>query len=61
MNIDAMSVRRDMRSYVEAAMAMQRDPAEKDSPSTIINSISFSNMLENALRMELLKGQSLIS
>ena len=55
MNIDAMTEKRDMRFFVEAAMAMTNEPGQKDTPSAIISSISFSTMLENAIRMELLK------
>ena len=55
MNIDTMTTKRDMRFFVEAAMATPKDFGEKESQSTIISSISFSSMLENAIRMELLK------
>lgn len=56
MNIDAMSTKRDMRFFVENAMALSKDPNEKETQSTIVSSISFSSMLENAIKMELLKG-----
>lgn len=57
MNINAMPVRKDMRSYVEAAMAIGRDQSHEEAPSAILSSISFSTMLENALKIELLKEQ----
>ena len=55
MNIDAMTTNRDMRFYVEAAMAMTNNTSPEDPPSAIISSSSFSSMLENAIKMELLK------
>ncbi len=55
MNIDTMSTKRDMRFYVETAMALSKEAGEKDFQSAIISSISFSSMLENAIKMELLK------
>ena len=55
MNIDTITNKRDMRFFVEAAMTTSKDFGEKESPSTIISSISFSSMLENAMRIELLK------
>lgn len=55
MNIDAMSNQRDMRYYVESAMAISRESDQDDSQSSIISSISFSSMLENAIKVELLK------
>ena len=57
MNVDAMSKKKDMRAFVEAAMAMSKDSKENETPSTIISSISFSSMLENAIKLELLKGK----
>ncbi len=55
MNIDTMSTKRDMRFYVETAMTLSKETGDKDFPSAIISSISFSSMLENAIKMELLK------
>ncbi len=55
MNIDALTSRRDMKFFVEAAMAMTNESGQEDTPSAIISSISFSTMLENAIKMELLK------
>lgn len=55
MNIDTITNKRDMSFFVEAAMATPKDFGEKESPSTIISSISFSSMLDNAMRIELLK------
>ncbi len=60
MNIDTMSNKRDMRFFIEAAMATQKDSGDKENPSTIISSISFSSMLENAIKMELLKEKDLL-
>ncbi|MCR5670253.1 MAG: hypothetical protein K6G10_04545 [Butyrivibrio sp.] len=57
MNIDAMSAKRDMRFFVEAAMAVSKDTDQNDPPSAIVSSISFSSMLENAIKLELLKGK----
>jgi hypothetical protein len=50
-----MSTKRDMRFYVETAMTLSKETGDKDFPSAIISSISFSSMLENAIKMELLK------
>ncbi len=55
MNIDAMSSKRDMKFYVEAALAASQGSDRDETPSAIISSISFSSLLDNAIRVELLK------
>lgn len=55
MNIDLVSVKRDMRRAVSGISPSGTDMERKYDGSTIISSISFSSMLENALRQELSK------
>ncbi len=58
MDFDMISTKRDMQSYVEAAMAISRDSSQSKEPSTIMGSISFSSLLDNAIKVELLKGRT---
>ena len=55
MNIDLVSVKKDMRRAVTGISPSATNMERKYTGSAIISSISFSSMLENALRQELSK------
>ncbi len=55
MNIDLMSVKRDMDYIVNNIEPFGGDFEQRYTGGTILSSISFSDMLENAIRAELMK------
>ncbi len=55
MNIDVLSLKTNMNAAVNNIEPSTKDMARRYTGSTILASISFSDMLENALRNELLK------
>lgn len=55
MSIDLVSEKRDMRNMVNSITPSGRDMNRRYNGSSIISSISFSSMLEDALRQELTK------
>ncbi len=55
MNIDLMSVKRDMNYVVTNVETFSGDFGQRDNGGVILSSISFSSMLENAIRKERLK------
>ena len=57
MNIDLMLIKRDMNYVVENIESSSGDFGQKSTGGLILSSISFSSMLENAIRQELLKKQ----
>ncbi len=54
MNIDLMSIKGDMNYVVNNIETFNGDFGQRNSGGTILASISFSEMLENAIRKELL-------
>ncbi len=57
MNIDLMLIKRDMNYVVENIESSSGDFGQGSTGGIIFSSISFSSMLENAIRKELLKEQ----
>jgi len=55
MNIDVLSLKTNMNAAVNNIEPSTKDMTRRYTGSTILASISFSDMLENALRNELLK------
>ncbi len=55
MSIDLVSEKRDMRNMVNSITPSGKDMNRRYNGSIIISSISFSSMLEDALRQELTK------
>ena len=55
MSIDLVSEKRDIRYVVNSITPSGRDMNRRYNGSSIISSISFSSMLEDALRQELTK------
>ncbi len=55
MSIDLVSEKKDMRNMVNSITPSGRDMNRRYNGSSIISSISFSSMLEDALRQELTK------
>ncbi len=55
MNIDLMSIKRDMNYVVNNIESFSGDFGQMQTGGSILSSISFSSMLENAIRDELTK------
>ncbi len=55
MNIDVLSLKTNMNAAVNNIEPSTKDMTRRYAGSNILASISFSDMLENALRNELLK------
>ena len=55
MNIDVMSLRTNMNVTINSIEPSTKDMSRRYTDSNILTSISFSSMLEDALRNELLK------
>jgi len=55
MNIDIMSLRTNMNAAVNNIEPSTKDMRRRYAGSNILSSISFSDMLEDALRNELIK------
>ena len=56
MNMDLLSLRNDRNRYVRPAQSTSREFGLDKERSSIVKTVSFSAMLENALKAELRKG-----
>ncbi len=56
MNMDPLSLRNDRKRYVRSTDSTAREFGLDREKSSIVKSVSFSAMLENALKAELRKG-----